>query len=166
MYVINAYILIIFAFPGGVKQGCLLSPLMFSFFINELAIEVSKTGKHGIQLITGTFEIFLLLFADDVILLSNTIVGLQNQLDSLKREADRLYLRVNLEKTNIMVFRMGGHFAAREKWLCGNAVVKVTNAYKYLGIIFTTKLSVSAALSDVCKKERRVWWRFRNQWED
>ena len=144
-----------FACPGGVKQGCLLSPLMFSFFINELAIEVSKTGKHGIQLIPDTIEIFLLLFADDVILLSNTIIGLQNQLDSLKREADRLYLTVNLEKTNIMVFRMGGHLAAREKWLYGNAVVKVTNAYKYLGMIFTTKLSVNAALSDVCKKGKK-----------
>ena len=93
--------------PRGVKQGCLLSPLMFSFFINELAVELSKTGKHGIQLIPGAIEIFLLLFADDVILLSNTIVGLQNQLDSLKREADRLYLMVNLEKANVMVFRMG-----------------------------------------------------------
>ena len=56
--------------------------------------------------------------------MSNTIVGLQNQLDSLKREADRLYLTVNLAKTNIMVFRMGGHLATREKWLYGNAVVK------------------------------------------
>ena len=116
---------------------------MFSFFINELAIEVSKTGKHGIQLIPGTIEIFLLLFADDVILLSNTIVGLQNQLDSLKREPDRLYLTVNLEKTNIMV------------WMYGNTIVKVTNAYKYLGIFSTTKLSVSAALSDVCKKGKK-----------
>ena len=47
---------------------------------------------------------------------------------------------------------MGGDLTAREKWLYGNAVVKVTNAYKYLGMVFTTKLSVSAALSDVCKK--------------
>ena len=107
---------------------------MFSFFINELAIEATKTGKLGIQLISGTIEIFLLLFADDVILLSNTIVGLQNQLDSLKREANRLYLAVNLEKTN-MIFRMGGHLATREEWLYGVAVVKVTDAYKYLGMI-------------------------------
>ena len=101
-----------------------------TFSINELAIaiEVSKTGRHGIQLIPGTIDIFLLLFADDVILLSNTIVGLQNQLDSLKRVADRLYLTVNLGKTNIMVFRMGGHLATREKWLYSNAVVKATNA--------------------------------------
>ena len=61
-------------------------------------------GKHGIQLIPGAIEIFLLLFADDVILLSNTIEGLQNQLDSLKREADRLYLMVNVEKKRSYVF--------------------------------------------------------------
>ena len=48
-----------FASPGSMKQGCLLSPLMFSFFINELAIEVSKTGKHRIQLIPGTTDFFL-----------------------------------------------------------------------------------------------------------
>ena len=77
---------------------------MFFFFINKLAAELFKTGKHGIQLIPGAIEIFLLLFADDVILSSNVIVGLQNQLDSLKREADRLYFMVNLENTNVMFF--------------------------------------------------------------
>ena len=87
-----------FTCPGGVKQDCLPCPLMFSFFINELAIEVPKIGKHSLQLIPGTIEIFLLLFADDVILLSYMIVSLQSQLDSLKWEADRLYLAVSLEE--------------------------------------------------------------------
>ena len=83
-------------------------------------------------------------------------MGLQNQLDSLKREADRLYLTVNLkEEENLSFFRMGGHLAIREKWLYGNAVVKMTNAYKYLGMTFTAKLSVSAALSDVCGKGKK-----------
>ena len=54
-----------------------------------------------------------------------------------------------------MVFRMGGHLATREKWLYSNAVVKVAYAYKYLVMIFTTKLSVSAALSDVCRKGKK-----------
>ena len=88
---------------------------MFSFFINELAVELSKNGKHGIQLIPGAIEIFMLLFAGDVILLSSTPAGLQDQLTHLKNEADGLYRTVNLDKTNILVFRMGGDLAARER---------------------------------------------------
>ena len=124
---------------------------MFSFFINELAVELSKNGKHGIQLIPGATEIFMLLFADDVILLSSTPAGLQNQLNYLKIEADRLYCTAYLDKTNILVFRMGGHLAARERWLYGNEV-KVINAYKCLGMTFTTKLCINSVLLDVCIK--------------
>ena len=103
---------------------------MFAFFINELAIEMAKKGRHGIQLVPGAVKIFLLLFADDMIILSDTVVGLQNQLNSLKQEADRLQLTVNLDKTNIIVFRKGGHLSQNEIWWYGNAEVKVTNTYK------------------------------------
>jgi exonuclease III len=141
--------------PRGVKQGCLLSPQLFSFFVNELAIEISKKGRHGIQLIPGAIEIFLLLFADDVILMSNTVIGLQNQINMLKIEADRLQLCVNLDKTNIMVFRMGGYLSFREKWWFGNTEVKVTNCYKYLGMTFTTKLSLNSGWEEMCRKGKK-----------
>ena len=54
-----------------------------------------------------------------------------------------------------MVFRMGGLLAAQEKWLYGSTLVKVTNAYKYLGMICTTTLSAKAALSEVCGKRKK-----------
>ena len=88
---------------------------MFSFLINELVLELSKNCKHSIQLISGATEIFMLLFADDIILLSRTPAGLQNQLNHLETESDRLYLTVNLDKTYILVFRIGGDLAARER---------------------------------------------------
>ena len=141
--------------PRGVKQGCLLSPQMFSFFINELAVELSKKGRHGIQIIPGAVEIFLMLFADDIILLSDTILGLQAQLNALKEEADRLQLVVNLDKTNIMVFRMGGYLSFREKWWYGNEAIKVTNCYKYLGMVFTTRLSLNVGMREVCRKGKK-----------
>ena len=50
---------------------------------------------------------------------------------------------------------MDGHLATQEKELYGNAVIKVTNAYKYLVVIIITKLSVSAALSDVRRKRKK-----------
>ena len=110
----------------------------------------------------AAIEMFMLLFADDVILLSSTPAGLQNQLNHLKIGAEHLYLTVNLDKTNILVFHMGGHLAARERWLYGNDEVKVINAYKYLGMTFTTKLCINSVLLDVCKKVKRVKWKSRN----
>ena len=99
----------------GLKQGCLLSPLIFSLLISEVANFIRKNGKHGIQLIPGQDEIFLLLFADDIVLLSSTPAGLQNQINSLEKASSSLGLVVNLEKTKVMVFRKGGQFAATEK---------------------------------------------------
>ena len=55
--------------PFGVKQGCILSPALFSLFVNEVAIGMEAVGKHGIQLQPGLVELFLLLFADDLALL-------------------------------------------------------------------------------------------------
>ena len=98
-----------FECPVGLKQGECSSPILFSFFINELAMTLIEKGKHGIQFVANTAEVFLLLFADDVALVSSSPQGLQNQIRNLKSEADRLKLEVNLEKTKVMVFRKGGH---------------------------------------------------------
>ena len=93
------------------------------------------------------------LSADDVTLLSSTRTGLQNQLNVLKAEAGRLRLTVNLNKMNIRFFRMGGHMAASKRWVYSRCQdVKVTHAYRYLGMTFTTKLCISSALSDISRK--------------
>jgi len=72
--------------PFDVKQGCILSPALFSLFVNEIAIGMEAVGKHGIQLQPGLAEFillfyFLLLFADDLALLSSTAIGLQNRVN-------------------------------------------------------------------------------------
>ena len=71
--------------PFGLKQGCLLSPGLFSMFINEIAVKLSNAGQHGIQLQPGMLERFLLFFGDALALLANTAIGFQNQLNNLGR---------------------------------------------------------------------------------
>ena len=88
---------------------------MFSLFISEVADLVRESGKDGIQLISGLEDIFLLLFADDIVLISSTPSGLQNQIDNLENASKSLGLTVNLNKTKVMVFRKGVHIAAGEK---------------------------------------------------
>jgi hypothetical protein len=137
-----------FGCPQGVKQGCLLSPLIFSLLISKVADEVRKHGKHGFQLLPGNPEIFLLLFADDIVLLSSTPAGLQHQINNLERASKDLNLEVNLDKTKIMVFRKGGHLSAVERWSFSGQNVEVVNSYKYLGFLLTTKLSADCACED------------------
>ena len=104
-----------FECPVGVRQRCLLSPTIFSLFINQFAKYITDTGRHGIKLLSGLTELFILLFADNVALLATTPCGLQNQLDSLKVCCDRLKMEVNKGKTKAMVFRKGGHLSKHEK---------------------------------------------------
>ena len=82
--------------PTGVKQGCLLSPKLFCLFIKEVAEELRSDGQHGIKLTTLIEEIFSLLFADDVVLVSHTVLGLQSQLNVLIRAYSRRGRTVNL----------------------------------------------------------------------
>ena len=46
----------------GLKQGEITSPLLFSLFINELARDIIKNGRHGIHLLPDMLELFILLF--------------------------------------------------------------------------------------------------------
>jgi hypothetical protein len=139
----------------GLKQGCVASPILFSLFINNLAKEVENGGRHGITFTPHQVELFMLLFADDLLLVSFSVIGLQNQLNILHNAALRAQLQVNLSKTKVMVFRNGGHLARAETWHYGGENLEVVNSYKYLGLIFSTKMSFNVALRDVEPRAKR-----------
>ena len=109
------------------------------------------------------------MFADDI-LLSETSIGLQNQLNILYRSSEKLQLKETFDKSNIIVFRKGSYLSAHEKWFCGKNRTEVVNAYKYLGLYFTTKLRFSTACSDLAARGKRavmgilsVFYKFENQ---
>lgn len=64
--------------PEGIKQGCLVSPILFLLFIGELVKYIDESGVRGIQLFLDLTEILSLLFADDLALTADTVIGLKN----------------------------------------------------------------------------------------
>ena len=81
----------------GVKQGDVCSPVLVSLFINNLALDIINNGRHGVSLSSDFVQLVMLLFADDMILLSKTVIGLQTQLNSLFSAASMLQLKVNMK---------------------------------------------------------------------
>ena len=67
--------------PVGRRQGFCLSP-MFFLFINELYDILVEHKTKGIQLHPIITEIFMLMFADDDALISDTGIGLQRQMNT------------------------------------------------------------------------------------
>jgi hypothetical protein len=58
-----------FKLEAGVRQGCVMSPILFSLFINGLARELKRKGQ-GVNI--GGRRVQLLLYADDIVLLAET----------------------------------------------------------------------------------------------
>ena len=147
----------------------MLSPTLFSFLINELALEIAQNGMYSVQLTPDVLQILIMLFADDVLFASYCVAGLQRQIYILKHFADNFSVTVNLSKTKIIVFRKGGFLAAKEVWRYGDEEIEVVNSYKYLGLYFTTRLSLTQAVGDLAAKAKirtsqilKCLWRLGN----
>lgn len=73
----------------------------------------------------------------------------------LREVAHNLGLTVNMDKSNVIVFRNGGILAAAEKWMYDGLNMKVVNVYKYLGIMLSTRLSYTHTLNDVATRAKK-----------
>jgi hypothetical protein len=132
---------------SGVKQGCLISPLLFALFLNDLHEEL------GGGLSIDGLNIRILLYADDIVILAEHPNILQRMISRLEKYCKDWNLTVNLEKSKIMIFRKGGRLNING-WKFNNVPVEITNRYTYLGVEFTPKLSFNGHIETRTKKAK------------
>ena len=129
----------------GVLQGGIMSPKLFTEYLADLKEYLDTT--YGIQMSNDI--VTYILYADDMVLCSDSASGLQNQIDGLYKFCSKWHLIVSLAKTNIMVF---GKNNTPSSFKFGNDDIKLTSEYNYLGVIFSNKRSLfklnSTSLSD------------------
>ena len=102
---------------------------VFRKFLADL-IDYLKT-ECGIVVSSDTILLHL-LWADDLILVSDTPQGLQTQLDELYEFCKKSHMIVNEIKTKVMIFGKREEF----KFMYNSKELDVVKNYKYLGVIF------------------------------
>ena len=113
----------------GLQQGATLSPYLFAFYLNNL---VDWLNPHGGVLVGGV-NIKVLLFADDMVFVSNSRDGLQCSLNILYDFFRDWKLTVNLQKSNILVCRPRNIQDPMDVWYYGDDILLLC------GITFTHK---------------------------
>ena len=91
-----------FSVEQGVAQGCSLSPILFSVFINDLLKDVEQ-AELGIQLSSGK-RVGGMLFADDFVGVSVSRENLQKLIDVVRGYCNKWRLKANVSKSAVMVF--------------------------------------------------------------
>ena len=134
----------------------MLSPFLFTLYIGELIDMLDELGCHGIYVNEDAKNIMILLYADDMALIADTVVRLQRMIDVLESYCCKWNMLVNLIKTTIMVFRRGGVLRKNEQWFYKGEKIEVVSRYKYLGIFFSAKLKWSLAKQTLATRAQKA----------
>ena len=90
-----------FSVEQGVAQGCSLSPILFSVFVNDLLKDVEQ-AELGIQLSSGK-RVGGMLFADDFVGVSDSRESLQKLIYVVHGYCNKWRLKANVSKSAVMV---------------------------------------------------------------
>ena len=100
---------------------------------------------RGISVNDEYSNVPMLLYADDLVFVGDHIGSVQKLLNTLSEFCDNWGLKVNMDKTKFMVFRNGGIIKRNEILYLNGVKLETVSYYKYLGLVFSTRLSWSPA---------------------
>ena len=146
---------------SGVKQGCLLSPTLFTLYLNDLH-DYLEGG-----LFINENNIRILLYADDIVILADDWQVMQSMISKLESYCELWQMEVNLAKSEMMIFKNGGRSTLNENFMFNGQQIKLATEFKYLGVILTPRMSFTKHVEDRNNKAKNginaTWNNFFNK---
>ena len=142
----------------GVRQGENLSPMLFALFLNDIESFSLNMKCNTLNYIDKLYvrctnddncmlRLFVLLYADDTVIMAESEASLQRNLDILKSYCDSNHLKVNMSKTKVVVFSKSKlRLRNLKTFKFGDASLERVDEYIYLGITFNWNGSFTKAV--------------------
>jgi len=136
-----------FTVRSGVRQGSSLSPSIFNVFMNIFIVNL-RALRSGCCI--GGYFVGCVLYADDIILMSASVDGLQKMLNCCFEVSIDQQLTFNCSKSCCFaVGKTAGKFRIADMIL-GNETISWCDSFKYLGVSFLAGKSLRVNI-DVVK---------------
>jgi hypothetical protein len=124
----------------GVRQGENLSPLLFSLFVNDFA-QVFSNVYDGLSTITDSIlseldvylSLYVLLYADDTLILAENEEGLQSALDCASEYCRKWGITINPQKSKVVVFSRG-KIRKLPEFKLNDKILGISFDFNYLGV--------------------------------
>ena len=145
----------------GVRQGENLSPILFTFYLNDLESFLATRQVNGVEcdVITDEthiyFKLLILLYADDAVLFSDNSDDLQSALNVFGECCKIWRLNVNVSKTEVVIFGRG-RTPKNLKIIFQQNEKEITDEYKYLGIYLGRSGSFVAAKKHIADQANKA----------
>ena len=134
-----------FAVANGVKQGGVISPLLFSLYVDNLFIELKSLGLgcHVGSMYAGSFG-----YADDIALIAPSIYSLEKMISICQIYADKFKITFNPSKSKLLCYNTFTCYIA-PIYLNGQ-IIPVVQQDKHLGNFISSDIYDRNIYANVC----------------
>ena len=145
----------------GTRQGGILSPLLFNFYMKD-CIDIVSKQNDGCFL--GSSRCNVLAYADDIILIAPSASGLQNLVSVIEKCIKKHNLCINIEKSKYIIFKYRKNSVLNCSIKLNEVPLERVYEYKYLGIMLNDCLNnaddADRVINSFLKQFNALYYRF------
>jgi hypothetical protein len=129
---------------------------LFSLYLNDLKTFLENNNLTGLKTLSDELEqelgyyikLFVIMYANDTALVAKSASNLQNRLNLLQEYCIKWKLKVNIDKTKIMI-SFKGTLPTNIHFKYGDKEFEIVKDFLYLGITFSRSGSFSNAKKEL-----------------
>ena len=133
-----------FEIRTGLRQGCLLSPILFNLVLEKVKRSI---GQRQGGIVIGGISIGSLEYADDVDIIRERVEQVLEMYNVYKEEAKRVGLVINENKTKVMKMTREENGQIQQNNAVINGIEKVSE-FKYLGSCLTSNNDIKKEITE------------------